>query len=108
MAAPIGNKNAAKEWEGAIKRALARRGEGDWHRGLDKIADKLCAKAEEGDGPAWKEIGERLDGRSRQEVIGSFSHKHTHSAEPVSDSLAWLDGIVRGEPLSKAQEPLLN
>lgn len=66
-----GNENAAKgrEWTQAIKRALARRGEGDYRRGLDLLADKLV-RAAETDESAWQKaieaIGDRVEGKPRQ------------------------------------------
>jgi hypothetical protein len=70
MAAPIGNQFAkrAKIWEQAIKRAIARRANGVIDHGLDELADKLIALVAEGDLPALKELGDRLDGKPAQSV----------------------------------------
>jgi hypothetical protein len=70
MAAPLGNQNAkkAKLWEGAIKRAIARKAAGDLNNGLDSLADKLIAAAESGDQWALKELGDRIDGKPHQSV----------------------------------------
>ena len=70
MSAPEGNENSAKgkDWSLAIKRALARRGEGDYRVGLDKVADKVVGMAEGGDTQAWKEVGDRFDGKPVQGV----------------------------------------
>lgn len=70
MSAPIGNDNAKRgtDWRQAIKRALARRGEGDYRKGLDAIAEKVVTQAEGGDTQAWKEIGDRFDGKPVQGV----------------------------------------
>ena len=66
--APKGNKNASKQnrlWGDAIKRAIAQ------HNGerLRKIAEKLLDEAEAGNIQAIKELGDRLDGRSAQQVV---------------------------------------
>lgn len=70
MAAPIGNQNAkqAKIWQQAIKRAIARRANGTIDSGLDELADKLIALVAQGDLPALKELGDRLDGKPAQSV----------------------------------------
>ena len=68
--APEGNENSAKgkDWKLAIKRALARRGDGDYRKGLDLVASKVVEQAEAGDVQAWKEVGDRFDGKSIQGV----------------------------------------
>ena len=67
--APIGNKNGAKakRWQKALERALARAG-GDVDGGLDKVADQVAAAAMAGDQAAWKEIGDRMDGKPMQQI----------------------------------------
>lgn len=69
MANPTGkNGREQKPWADAIKRALARReltGDG---RDLNKLADTLIDKAADGDMPALKEIGDRLDGKAAQSM----------------------------------------
>ena len=91
MAAPLGNQNSAKGrlWEGAIKRALARRVEGDLSRGLDILADKLVLAAESGDQWALLEIGNRLDGKPAQAVTVSGDEdnpiEHNHTVKFIGD-----------------------
>lgn len=71
-----GNTNATKgmEWRDAIRRALAKVGrtvEGDeaaYRKGLDKVADKFIAAAEDGESWAMKELGDRTDGKAMQSV----------------------------------------
>lgn len=72
MGAPIGNRNAAnaKVWKAAIERALEHRGAGDRLVALNELAAKLLDKAAEGDLPALKELGDRLDGRPAQIIVG--------------------------------------
>lgn len=74
MAAPIGNKNAAKAkvWHAAIMRALERRDASrvDGIKELDALADKLLQLVASGDLPALKELGDRLDGKPAQVVVG--------------------------------------
>lgn len=67
-----GNKNAAKAkaWEGAIKRAIARFAQGDLSAGLDTLASKLVNAASNGDQWALKEVGDRLDGKPAQAIVG--------------------------------------
>ena len=68
MGAPLGNQNGAKakEWEQALKRALARKGNGDYRLALDGVASVVVEKALSGDRDAWQEIGVRLDGKPAQ------------------------------------------
>lgn len=70
MAAPQGNTNAAKGrlWHDAIKRAVARKYNGDLNHGLDTLADKLIEAVSNGDLPAIKEFGDRMDGKPAQAV----------------------------------------
>lgn len=70
--APKGNQNArkAKIWADAIRRAVARRANGDLNGGLDSLADKLVQSAASGDQWALKELGDRIDGKVPQGIIG--------------------------------------
>ncbi len=63
--APVGNKNAVKSkpWAEAIDRAIKRDRDA-----LDRLARKLIAMAAEGDMTAMKELGDRLDGKPKQQV----------------------------------------
>lgn len=73
MAAPIGNQNAAKAkvWAAAIHRALeARTSRLEQKQALDELAEKLLEKCDEGDMGALKELGDRLDGRPAQAIVG--------------------------------------
>lgn len=67
-----GNQNAAKGrlWHDAIKRAVARKYNGDLNHGLDTLADKLIEAVSNGDLPAIKEFGDRIDGKPAQALIG--------------------------------------
>lgn len=68
--APIGNQNAAKAkvWSAAINRALEKRGVSRIEA-LDALAEKLLEKCDEGDLPALKELGDRLEGKAAQQVV---------------------------------------
>lgn len=72
MAAPLGNKNAAKAkvWHAAILRALDKRGAGDRVAALDDLAGKLLDLVAQGDLQALKEFGDRLDGKPAQVIAG--------------------------------------
>lgn len=60
MAAPKGNKNAARgtQWRDAVRKAVMREGK------LDALAQALVARGLEGDMAALREIGDRLDGKA--------------------------------------------
>lgn len=70
MPAPIGNRNAVKEnrlWSEAIRRALVQKNGAK----LRRLADRLIERAEEGDIAALKEIGDRMDGKPAQAIVGA-------------------------------------
>lgn len=79
MAAPLGNQNAAKgkRWQKALERALAHAGEGDVDNGLLPIAKAVVVAAMAGDKDAWKEIGDRLDGKPSQTIQGDAENPLT-------------------------------
>lgn len=62
---------ADKLWREALRRAVMKRVEGE--KRLDRIAERVVAAAEIGDDKAYKEIGDRLDGKPAQAVIGDDS-----------------------------------
>ena len=68
--APKGNTYAAKgsRWRDAIERALSKRCKSDGIKALDNLAEVFLAKCEEGDLQALKELGDRLDGKSKQAI----------------------------------------
>lgn len=79
--APVGNTNAksAKRWQSAITRALAKIAKGEGvEAGLDRLADQLVSAAEKGEQWALLEVGNRLDGKPAQVIIGD------DDADPVS------------------------
>lgn len=62
-----------KDWAEALRRAVHRESAGNGSpKWLDVIANKVCEAASEGDPQAFKEIGDRLDGKPKQatEVSG--------------------------------------
>lgn len=82
VGAPIGNNNAgkAKRWSAAIDRALGKRAEGqslkDAQEALDELAGKLLEAADNGDGWALKELGDRIEGKPAQSVTLSGDEDH--------------------------------
>lgn len=72
--APLGNQNAkkAKRWQDALNKALARYASAEVTAGeaLDKIAETVVIQALAGSKDAWQEIGNRLDGKVPQPVVG--------------------------------------
>jgi hypothetical protein len=70
MGAPEGNTNSSKNnrlWAETIRRAVVQADGAT----LRRIADKLLAMAEDGDIQAMKEIGDRLDGKPKQQIEAS-------------------------------------
>lgn len=72
MAAPLGNKNAAnaKVWKAAIERALKKRSSEGRRDELEAIAEKLIDNCLQGDNVAIRELGDRLDGKPAQAIVG--------------------------------------
>lgn len=70
MAAAKGNQYAARDrlWRAAILRALEQRSRVDQIAELDRIAARLLILAGEGDLGAIRELGDRLDGRPKQQI----------------------------------------
>jgi hypothetical protein len=68
MAAPIGNKNAAKSrlFEQALHRAIAQ----DEGVRIRKAAETLLDKAAEGEIWAVQMLADRLDGKPTQQIVG--------------------------------------
>lgn len=67
-----GNRNSARGrvWRDAINRALAKRSGVDRVEALDALAEKLLQNCEAGDMAALKELGDRLDGKPAQAIVG--------------------------------------
>jgi hypothetical protein len=67
MAAPLGNRNAAraKVWSAAIERALEKRA-AERMPAINELAEKLIEMGLMGDLPALREIGDRLEGKPQQ------------------------------------------
>ena len=67
--APLGNQNArkGKVWADGIRRAIRENVDGeDFEAKVATLARAVVLKALEGDQQAYKEIGDRLDGRPAQ------------------------------------------
>ena len=95
--APFGNKNSAKKrlpWSQALKRSLTRlaadNGEDspNYRRGLDKVADAVVRDAALGDKDAWKELGNRLEGKPGQtiDITGEISIPLSGTVKHVKSS----------------------
>lgn len=73
MGPPVGNDNATRGriWRNAIRRALEKRSSSkDRKDAVDALAEVLLQKAEDGEGWALKELGDRLDGKPHQTIGG--------------------------------------
>lgn len=90
--APVGNQNAkkAKRWQDALNKALARFESPDGSikagEALDKIAETVVIQALAGSKDAWQEIGNRLDGKVPQAIIG----------DSESDPISIKEILIRG------------
>ena len=70
MAAPIGNHNAAKgrKWSAAIERALVKHYGKDFVEAIDELAMEFIKAVAKGDLQAFKEFGDRIEGKPTQPV----------------------------------------
>lgn len=69
-----GNTNPAdgKLWRAAIRRALdIRTSRLKRKEALDDLAEKFLAQCDEGDISAFRELGDRLDGKATQPISGA-------------------------------------
>lgn len=101
---PAGAKRS-REWRDAIRRALARRGNG-LEGGLNALADKLVDAALNGDTWALREIGDRLDGKPRQETSVDGSVSHTFVRRIFTD--ADFESPAEGTATNEVQAPRAN
>ena len=70
MGAPKGNRNASKEnrlWRETIHRVITQNNS----ERLRKAAERLVAEAEAGNVRALVELGDRIDGKVPQAIVGS-------------------------------------
>ena len=70
MAAQKGNDYAkkARVWTDAIKRAIRAEYGSDWERAVTEAARGLVVAAKNGDVAAFKEIGNRLEGKPTKKL----------------------------------------
>ena len=105
--APLGNHNRANglEWKLAIKRALARKGNGDSDKVLLEIATLLVECALDRTDPhfmfAIREIGNRLDGKPRVSVDVATDYSRPDSYLGISGAfMALQDANAKQEALT--------
>lgn len=82
----MANPKAEKVWADAVRRAVYRRLENEEGKPqkIERLADKLVDFAMDGQGWAFKEIGERLDGKAPQGVdVTSGGEKITMPSEII-------------------------
>jgi hypothetical protein len=67
-----------KDWADALRRAVHRESEGKGSpKWLDVIANRVVEAAADGDAQAFKEIGDRLDGKPKQTSDNTHDIKGT-------------------------------
>lgn len=92
---PVGPKSD-KIWRDAVMRAVRRIHEDGDAQALERLADTLVAKGLEGDTPALKEIGDRLDGKPSQESTVTLTHKHDATDWTRDELVAFLNNASNG------------
>jgi hypothetical protein len=87
----IGNQNAAirRVWNQAILNALQKRHPDGRMAALEELAEKLLLAVESGDVSAIKELGDRLDGKAAQPLIGDMENpiRAIVQAMPLDDRI---------------------
>lgn len=79
---PPGNQNAAegKRWTAALERSIERKGgkalpevddRSEFMKGVDALADDFIKTLPEQGTPGYRELGDRLDGKSHQSIDAS-------------------------------------
>ena len=89
-----GNTNASKNkpWHYAIQRALRKRSRSDQLEALDELAEKFLDAVETGDIQAFKELGDRLDGKPAQAITGADGGPLSVNVVRFAGSIAEQDG----------------
>lgn len=105
--APVGSKSD-KIWRDAVMRAVKRMQAGDDVHALERLADKLVSKGLEGDIPAIREIGDRLDGKPHQTAEVTVTRQR--ASELTDDDLAGIvsDRRSAGTPKTPGDPPRLH
>lgn len=87
---PRGRKSD-KPWRDALLFAVTEK-DADGQRKLRQIAEKCVAAALAGDMTAIQEIGNRIDGKPRQEIehSGEVQHSVIRAPQPSPSSEQWL------------------
>ena len=81
-----------KPWAEALQRAVRRESTGKGSRKwLEIIADRCVADAAAGEIRAIREIGDRMDGKAKQQIEATTSHNYVAILpEVISDTEEWL------------------
>lgn len=88
-----GGRSSLKPWTDAIRLELAASG-GTLSDGLRKVARKVIAQAIDGDAMAWREIGDRLEGKPMQNLTATIKDARTATDAELT---AIIDEGERGE-----------
>ena len=105
MVRPKGAENKDKPWRDALRKAVAKRdGRGNSPKYLERIADRVVKDAEQGVVPAYKEIGDRLDGKAVQGVQLDVAVTITAIERTIVDPVKVIDGQVIGEVIEDKAE----
>ncbi len=98
MAAPkkaVGPKSD-KIWRDALMRAVRRVDKGTDAQYLDRLADKVVQLGLEGEASAYKEIGDRLDGKAHQTTELTIDDKRDASDWTRAELVAFLNNARDG------------
>ena len=71
---------------------------------IDQIAKKCIDMALDGNMQAIKEIADRTDGKSDATVNVNGTHAVHHTSEPVSETAAWINGLLGTDADSEAED----
>lgn len=97
----ITGAQADQWWKDAIRRVAAEETDGPDGKKIRKlrlVATKLFEAALDGDVVAMKEIGDRLDGRPRQQVNHGGDEKNPIRVQHETDAITKIEALLGSKP----------
>lgn len=104
-AASRGRGTNEKPWREALQLAANEIDPATKHRKLRRIAQAVVDAAIAGDMQAAKEIGDRLDGKPRQEIDAVVEQRRyvARIPQPAKDTREWMASVENTKPTTPIQ-----
>ncbi len=94
-----GGRSSLKPWTDALRMEIAALSKEGLHDGLRQIARSVVNAASQGDKDAWREIGDRLEGKSMTNLTATIKDARTATDAELT---AIIDESGSGEGAVKA------